>query len=64
MGTEIMTQNYTVSTKCTVTALRGFAYIRFNDSRERTLQTGQTLTLEEGDRIVSLLGCHINVQRC
>jgi hypothetical protein len=63
MGTEHWIQrDWTAFTKCTVILREGVAYVRYNDNQEGTLQTGQKVTLEEGDRIVSLQGCKIEVE--
>lgn len=55
-------KNWTASQKCTVVLREGFAYVRCNNSPDSTLQTGQMVTLKEGDRIVSLEGCKIEVE--
>jgi hypothetical protein len=63
MGTELFIERSWTASKRTVVILRkGVAYVRFNDSRENALQTGQKYTLEEGDRIVSLLGCTVEIE--
>lgn len=58
-------RDWTAVTRCTVIlreVREGVAYVRYNDDQEGTLQTGQKITLEKGDRIVSLQGCKIEVE--
>jgi hypothetical protein len=64
MGTEhCIERSLTASTRYTVFLQKVFAYIRYKSSqKESTLQTEQTATLVEGNRIVSLLGCKIEVE--
>jgi hypothetical protein len=50
------------SSKCTVVLRKGIAYTRCNDGQEITLQTGQAVTLEQGDRIGSLQGYTVEVE--
>lgn len=57
-------RNWTASQKCTVVLKEGFAWVRRNDSSapDSTLKPTQMVTLKEGDRIVSLEGCKIEVE--
>jgi len=62
MATEIrVVRNWTASQTCTVVLREGFTYMRCNGI-DGVLRIGQTITLNEGDRIVSLLGCTIEVE--
>lgn len=64
MGTELIEKDWTASKKCTVTLRKDsvVVYIRYNNHQEGTLQIGQMVTLEKGDRIVSLLEYTIEVE--
>ena len=63
MAREIQeVRNWTASQNCTVVLREGFAFVRCNNSPDSTLHTGQMVVLKEGDRIVSLEGCKIEVE--
>jgi hypothetical protein len=56
------TEDWIASTKCVVSLKDGVAYIRYNNGQEFALQPGRRVILKEGDRIVSLQGCTIEVR--
>ena len=63
MGSKVQKEkDWTASRKCTVVLLEGVAYVRYHKSQEETTLPTERVTLEEGDRIVSLEGCTIEVE--
>lgn len=62
-GTEVrFERDWTANGICKVVLREGMAYVRLNHYRDGVLQTGQEVTFEAGESIVSLLGCTFEVE--